>query len=90
MSVQAGLTYFCPFNVCTFGAEFSTYFVGKNRRFSFVSFKNTVLCTAKLFAMMDIRMYGQKFVSALTAEWALFVFLCSFVLVSFNYCTLHS
>ena len=50
--------------------------------FSFVSFKNTVLCTAKLFAMMDIWMYGQKLVSALTAEWALFVFLCSFVLVS--------
>ena len=50
--------------------------------FSFVSFKNTVLCTAILFAMMDIRMYGQKLVSALTVECPLFVFLCSFVLVS--------
>ena len=41
-----------------------------------------MLCTAILFAMMDIRMYGQKLVSALTVEWILFVFLCSFVLMS--------
>ena len=45
-----------------------------------------MLCTAILFAMMDIRMYGQKLVSALTVEWTLFVFLCSFVLMSFIYC----
>ena len=50
--------------------------------FSFVPFKNTVLCTAKLFAVMDIRIFGQKLVSELTVEWTLFVFLCSCVLMS--------
>ena len=30
MSVQASLTYFCSFNVCTFGAWPSAFFVGKN------------------------------------------------------------
>ncbi len=32
MSVQAGLTYLCSFNVCTFGAEFSTLFVEKEQK----------------------------------------------------------
>ena len=33
MSVQAGLTYFCPFNVCTCGDCLRLSFVMKNRRF---------------------------------------------------------
>ena len=48
MSVQANLTYLCPFNVCTFGAWLSAILLYKNIRFflSFVAFKNTVLSTA--------------------------------------------
>ena len=72
--------------LCTCGAESTTLFCCvRTYGLSFVPFKNTVLCTAKLFALMDIRMYWQKLVSALTVEWALFVFLCSCVLVSFYY-----
>ena len=45
MSVQASLTYFCPFNVCTFGAEFSTLFVEyEHKVLSFVSLR--MLCFA--------------------------------------------
>ena len=56
----------------TCGAESTTAFCYEEQKvLSFVS-----------FVMMDIRMYGQKLVSALTVEWTLFVFLCSFVLVS--------
>ena len=32
MSVQASLTYLCPFNVCTFGAWLSAFLFVKNRR----------------------------------------------------------
>ena len=71
--------------LCTYCAESTTLFCCiRTYGFSFVPFKNIVLCTAILFAIMDIRMYWQKLVSALTVEWALFVFLCSFVLMS-NY-----
>ena len=108
MSVQAGLTYLCSFNVCTFGAWLRLFCLDKNRRLgaydilkteeqknkrdieefnihsnkfdaysnssmpapvalvcnslfrkeqkihSFVSFKNTALCTYKLVCMMNV------------------------------------
>ena len=72
MYIQASLMFICPLNVCTCGAMFAALLFGQEQKvLSFVS-----------FVMMDIRMYGQKLVSALTVEWTLFVFLCSFVLVS--------
>ena len=63
--------------------SFQLFLLNMNIRF-FLLFLLRILCFALqfFFAMMDIRMYGQKLVSALTVEWTLFVFLCSFVLMS--------
>ena len=55
MSVQASLTYFCPFNVCTFGAVSATIFYCiRTEGYFFCFFKNVVLCTYKLVCMMNV------------------------------------
>ena len=49
MSVQAGLTYLCSFNVCTFGTVSATIFYCiRTEGYFFCFFKNVVLCTYKL------------------------------------------
>ena len=55
MSVQASLTYLCPFNVCTFGAVSATIFYCiRTEGYFFCFFKNVVLCTYKLVCMMNV------------------------------------
>ena len=52
MSVQASLTYLCPFNVCTFDAWLSAFLLYKNRRF-FLLFLLRIPCFALQFFCHD-------------------------------------